>query len=81
MEIDFKSVHKKCGWHEDAILKSKECGCFYCLKIFPPKEITEWIDESKDSTGGIGKTAICPYCGIDSDLPDSIDHKLTEEFF
>lgn len=39
MKIDFYSVHKKCGWHKGAILKSKVCGCFYCLAIFSSKEI------------------------------------------
>jgi len=33
------------------------------VKIFPPNQITEWVDA--DSTGE-GQTALCPKCGIDS---------------
>lgn len=37
------------------------CGCYYCLKIYSPLEITEWCDGQQ--------TAICPYCGIDAVIP------------
>jgi NAD-dependent SIR2 family protein deacetylase len=80
MKIDFDKVHDQCGWHEEAILESKKCGCFYCLRIFPPDEIIEWIKESENCPRGPGKTAVCPYCGIDSVLPDIIDYELTKEF-
>ncbi len=89
MKIDYNKIHSKCGWHEKAILESKVCGCFYCLSIFPPNKITEWIEEDKDCPRGVGKTAVCPNCDIDSVLPDDIGHKITldllekmqEEFF
>ena len=80
MKIDYDKVHDQCGWHEDAILKSSKCGCFYCLSIFPSHEITEWIDEPADCPRGPGKTAICPHCGVDSVLQDTIDYELTKEF-
>ena len=80
MKINFDKVHEQCGWHEEAILKSRKCGCFYCLNIFPPHEITEWLDEPEDCPKGPGKTAIYPYYGIDSVLPDTIDYELTKEF-
>lgn len=80
MKIDLNKVHSECGWHEDAILKSKVCGCFYCLSIFTPGEIEEWIEEPEDCPRGPGKTAICPRCGIDSVLPDTIEHEITKEF-
>jgi hypothetical protein len=41
------------------------CGCFYCLKTFDAKDVTEWVDE--------GLTARCPYCGIDSVLSEKAD--------
>lgn len=47
-----------------------ECGCFYCMKIFPANEIEEWEDD--------GETAICPYCGIDSVIGESSGYPLTE---
>ena len=43
----------------EPLLKDKKCGCFYCLEIFDPKEIKEWIAD-------VSGTAVCPYCGIDS---------------
>ena len=44
--------------NREILEKSELVGCFYCLKIFNPSEIKEWIDDEQ--------TAICPYCGIDS---------------
>ncbi len=78
-ENELNTIHDKCGWHEHEINNSSICGCFYCLKLFPPQEITEWLEESKSSPRGPGKTAICPHCGIDSVLPDSIGFELTNE--
>ena len=80
MEIDFENIHSKCGWHEKAILKSKICGCFYCLSIFPSNEIQEWLEEPEDCPRGPGKTALCPKCGIDAVLPGNIEHEITKEF-
>ena len=80
MKIDFKKVHSKCGWHEKEILASKVCGCFYCLSIFSPDEITEWIEEREDCPRGPGKTAVCPKCDIDSVLPDNTGHEITRDF-
>lgn len=40
------------------ILESSECGCFNCLALFLPDEVTKWVD------GGF--TAVCPHCGIDT---------------
>ena len=80
MGIDYNKIHDACGWHEDAILKSNNCGCFYCLSIFPPNAIEEWIQEQEDCPRGPGKTAVCPNCGIDSVLPDNIGIAITKEF-
>ena len=46
----------------EEIRNSNVCGCFYCLKIFKPEEITDWIDDMCDTH----VTALCPYCHIDS---------------
>ena len=80
MEIAFDKVHDQCGWHEEAILNSQNCGCFYCLSIFKPNDIVEWIDEPEDCPRGPGKTAVCPNCGIDAVLPDTINYDLNIEF-
>ena len=80
MNIHLKKIHDECGWHDEAILKSKICGCFHCLSIFPPGSIKKWIDERDDCPRGPGKTAVCPNCGIDAVLPDTIDHEITKDF-
>ena len=58
---EYELAHKYCYSNKTDIQSSKQCGCFFCVKIFTPGEITEWS----------GQTALCPYCGIDSVLPDS----------
>jgi len=65
-----KSTHYDCSLHRTLVEKSKLVGCFYCQAKFPPSEITKWIDDDA--------TALCPRCGIDAVLPDSVD--LSEEF-
>jgi hypothetical protein len=62
-EKDYYKAHQYCSQHRDQLLKSDLCGCFYCKHIFSPSEILDWVDEDKD---GIGQTALCPHCGIDS---------------
>lgn len=62
----FSSNHKK------QLLNDEVCGCFYCLNIFSPKEIKDWLP--------LEDTAICPYCGIDSVLGESSGYPITKEF-
>ncbi|MNS30646.1 hypothetical protein D3C72_626820 [compost metagenome] len=59
-----EQAHIGSYFHKDEILLSDLCGCFCCEQTFLPSEITEWIEENL----GIGETAICPKCGIDSVL-------------
>lgn len=71
---DVTSAHKHSINHKSALLKDKKCGCFYCLQIFSPKEITGWIEDKIDGT------AVCPYCGIDSIIGESSGFPITKEF-
>lgn len=59
--------------NEPMLRKDKKCGCFYCLKIFDPSEIEEWIEDE-------ALTALCPHCGIDSVISESAGYPLTQEF-
>lgn len=71
---DYIDAHKFCNGHKQQLLKDTSCGCFYCLTIFSPCEIIEWIDfENKD-------TALCPYCGIDSIIGEHSKYPITKEF-
>ena len=63
--------------HRRELLASAMCGCFYCLAMYPPAEITECVDE--DNTG-LGQTALCVKCGIDSVIGDRSGFPVTQAF-
>lgn len=70
---DVISAHNFCTRQKSELEGDRRCGCFYCLKIYSPKEITNWLPE------GAG-TALCPYCGIDSVIGESSGYPITDEF-
>jgi len=47
--------------NHDIITDETQCGCYFCFRLFNGASIEEWIDDDK--------TALCPYCGIDSVIP------------
>lgn len=57
--------------HKKVIESSQECGCFYCMTIFNPILIKEWVDDSQ--------TALCPNCQIDAVLPQTKELIMTEK--
>jgi len=59
---DYETAHKHSFKNREEVLASEMCGCFSCLAVFPPSEITPWCDE----VAGVGLTAICPKCSVDS---------------
>ena len=71
------SAHPHSSSHRNELLASDVCGCFYCLEIYSPAEITEWVDEDDE---GIGRTALCAKCGIDSVIGSSSGYPMTNEF-
>lgn len=74
MEIaKLKEAHKFSINNKPELQKDKICGCFHCLAVFDPKEITDWI---KDEKG----TAKCPFCGIDSVIGEYSGFPITIEF-
>ena len=77
-DILLKAHHFSSG-NKPALEKDELCGCFYCLKVFSPKEITESLQYDHIPIDKEGP-ALCPYCGIDSILPQSAGFPLTEEF-
>jgi hypothetical protein len=60
--MDIIQAHKFCTHNKESISKSKNCGCFYCLEIFPANEVTEFMENEN--------TAYCPKCMIDSVICD-----------
>jgi hypothetical protein len=73
---DVIRAHRHSIRHRDEILASKVCGCFHCCEIFAPSEITDWIDEWE----GVGQTALCPRCGIDSVIGFASGYPASREF-
>lgn len=70
---DYIKAHEFSSNHKEQILKDEKCGCFFCLRIFNPNEIVDWIEDEKG-------TAICPYCDIDSVIGESSGYPITKEF-
>ena len=65
---DQREAHRHSSQHREELLRSTTCGCFYCCETFSPQAIQEWIDMDES---GVGQTAECPKCGIDSVLGDA----------
>jgi len=57
--------------NSEAISRSTECACIYCLKRFKPSEITEYCRHLKQKSPNYD-TAICPYCYVDTVVPNSL---------
>lgn len=75
---EYIEAHTSSNNHMAALQKDTRCGCFYCLSIFDPAEIEEWlIDDNPCDKHG---TAICPHCGIDSVIGESSGYPITTEF-
>lgn len=77
MPAEFRNAHARSINHRGEVLSSDLCGCFYCCKTFRPDEIVEWCDANPD---GVGQTALCPKCGIDSVIGDRAGYELTTQF-
>jgi hypothetical protein len=75
-QTEIIAAHGHSSRHRGEILTSEVCGCFYCLAIFSPSEIKEWVD-TKD---GIGQTALCPKCDIDSVIGSNSGYPIEPEF-
>lgn len=72
IKSDYIAAHKHSSNHRDELEGSELCGCFYCLTIFRVMEIDKWIDDEK--------TALCPYCAIDSVIGSGSRYPITKEF-
>lgn len=70
---DYVVAHQFSIYNKAQLEASTKCGCFCCLKIFLPEEITDWVDPDED-------TALCPYCGIDSVIGDASGYEISEVF-
>jgi hypothetical protein len=63
-----KLLHDSSMNNAEMIRKSSMCGCFYCLEMFESSKIVKWVRGER--------TAICPFCEVDSVLGDACGHVL-----
>ena len=71
------TAHKHSIYHKNELLQSDICGCFYCLRIFDPEEITDWTDTHNLKE----HTALCPFCGIDSVIGEKSGFPVSDKIF
>ncbi|QFT89779.1 hypothetical protein FIU87_14040 [Bacillus sp. THAF10] len=72
MENKIIMAHQYSSHHRKTMEFSNLCGCFFCTEIYHPSAIEEWIDN--------GQTALCPKCGIDAVIAESVEFPISEEF-
>lgn len=70
--MDVKSAHQFSSLHRRQVEASAVCGCFFCLSMFAPSEITDWVDDDQ--------TALCPRCNIDSVIGSESGVPLSQAF-
>lgn len=61
-----QSLHDSASHHRSEVEAAQQCGCFYCLNRFHPSSIKEWCDPYVRKDPSVGRTALCPKCGIDA---------------
>lgn len=72
---ELEIAHDHSTANREEVERSEECRCFYCLAVFPPSEISEWIDDKE------GQTAVCPRCDNDSVIGSASGISLTDAVF
>ena len=60
---ELENAHRHSFRNRVEIEQSLKCGCFSCGSIFDATEVEDYIDD--------GKTALCPYCSVDSVIGDA----------
>ena len=69
-----KKAHAASFQNRGLVKRSQMCGCFFCCKTFPASEVEDFCIDREDLT------ALCPYCAIDSVIPDASGWPLTADF-
>ena len=73
---DLERLHKESTNNEEKVRASTQCGCFYCLTIFSPSCVT---DVYRGRKGVSESTVLCPYCDVDSVIPDGDGTEITRD--
>ncbi|HEY8601123.1 MAG TPA: hypothetical protein VIL85_22010 [Thermomicrobiales bacterium] len=77
---DFIRAHRHCARNREEIARSELCGCFHCLAIFPPREVTLYMREAEEEDDNAGSTARCPRCPVDAVLGSASGFPITPAF-
>jgi len=89
MDDELELAHAHSCDNQYEVMASKVCGCFSCLLIFPPADITAWVPEYEPplfegnvltARPKIGPTAICPECDVDSVIGSRSGYPITVDF-
>lgn len=70
-ESKLEILHAYSSHNRDLIMSANKCYCFHCLKVVESRMVNEYIDDNQ--------TALCPYCHVDTLIPDSIDQLIDDE--
>ena len=77
---ELEAAHTHSFRNKDEVIASEVCGCFDCLKIYPPSEIKQWHEEKSTDDRIAGFTAICPYCNMDTVLGSKSGYSIDHDF-
>lgn len=69
-QTQMERLHAYSAHNRELVAVSNQCYCFYCKQSMYRGEIERHIDD--------GQTALCPKCGIDAIIPDSIEESVDE---
>ena len=70
-EAQLKKLHAYSSHNKDLVAASEKCYCFHCKAVVSTFLIKDFADN--------GQTAICPKCGIDAMIPDSVEENIDTE--
>ena len=70
-KMKLEKLHSYASNNKKMIEESEYCYCFHCMKKMNSNEITNYLENEN--------TALCPYCSIDSIIPDNIDEKIDDK--
>ena len=69
-KVLLEKLHTYSANNKRTIALASKCYCFHCLAVLEPEAITDYLADEQ--------TAICPKCGVDAILPDSIEETIDE---
>ena len=78
VKYNLRYAHFFADCNRELLSMVNKCGCFFCTEIYSPSEIKKWTNT--DHCDKLKRCAICPYCGIDSVIPENAEYPLSKSF-